>query len=315
MRKQTGFTLVELLVVVAILGILASLLLPALARARESARRASCLNNLKQWGTVFKMYADESSGLYPPLHASIVPGGTVDCSGEGAPTKNFVLAAGPSVLTVFPEYLTEPRIVICPSDPMESVLDLVAATGDSEFAVPCTSRSRGQQLIDASYLYLGWVFDQADGNDGEITFGGITGPRQIVESLGILMLPWAITGPPSEADAALVDGNIETFTEGFGNGGVGTTIYRLREGVERFLITDIDSPASSAQAQSQIWIMTDNLSTNVPRYNHIPGGSNVLYLDGHVEYLRYEELGRAPANGLMAQFNDSVFPSFELPTP
>src|SRR5690606_29450865 len=66
------------------------------------------------------------------------------------------------------------------------------------------------------------------------------------------------------------------------------TVYRLREGIERFFVTDINNPAASARAQSDIWIMADWISTktsDTESFNHLPGGSNVLYLDGHVQYL------------------------------
>ncbi|MCP4643154.1 MAG: type II secretion system protein [bacterium] len=60
--------MIELLVVVTIIGILAAIPLPALARVREAARRASCQNNLKQWGIVYRRYSNESKGeKFPPL--------------------------------------------------------------------------------------------------------------------------------------------------------------------------------------------------------------------------------------------------------
>jgi len=78
-RHQTarthGFTLIELLVVIAIIAILAAILFPVFARARENARRTSCLSNLKQLGLATMMYAQDYDETYPQYHCD-QPGST-----------------------------------------------------------------------------------------------------------------------------------------------------------------------------------------------------------------------------------------------
>ncbi|OVE77146.1 hypothetical protein BVX99_03475 [bacterium F16] len=69
-QKKNRFTLIELLVVVAIIAILAGMLLPVLSKAREKARRSTCIGNLKQIGLACFMYANDNDGLFP-----VGPGG------------------------------------------------------------------------------------------------------------------------------------------------------------------------------------------------------------------------------------------------
>lgn len=294
--KRRGFTLIELLVVIAIIGILASILLPALARAREQARRASCANNLKQWGVIFSMYAGESKGgLYPPEELE---------SGCG---HRACFAWGPLVSSVFPEYLTDLGIVFCPSDSTDRLENHVTAEVNTLINKVEGNRQEGVEAIDASYTYVAWVLDRVSDTD-PVDFApplfmiadllGLSeadsvdfaeGPAQLIDMThSLLFATHGFHGDEHAAELRAEADKDRTVTLGNGNGG-GETVYRVRSGIDRFMITDINNAGKSAKSESELFVMFDNVAIFSEQFNHIPGGGNVLYMDGHVSWIRYPD--------------------------
>jgi len=103
--SQRAFSLIELLVVIAIIAILAALLLPALASAKERARRVKCLSNLKQVGLGLKLFAQDRDGYYP-WHLPASDGGTYGPNAAEA-WRNFMAAS---------DEIDTPKVLVCPSD-------------------------------------------------------------------------------------------------------------------------------------------------------------------------------------------------------
>lgn len=266
----------ELLAVVAIIGLMAAMALPALSVALEAAKSRGCASNLKQLALTLSMYAAEENGKYPPLQRKL----GVNCDRRNRGTFMF---DGPSI---FPEYASDVRILICQSNetsieeyekgiwknryrlrfkcdfgltPQEEV---VIDEKNQEAVNPCL-------IDDSSYTYFPWVsrfewfmddatmdlsenFEHAMRNLFDPGGQGLNDPVEFLDETDqlVAMLP-------------------------------------LSQGIERFLITDINNPGRSFIGPTEIPVVFDRVSFAPLLRNHKKVAGNILFLDGHVEWVRH----------------------------
>lgn len=307
-RNRRGFTLLELMVVITIISILAAILLPALARAREAARRIKCASNLRQMGLVFLMYANENSDMFPPAH----PNGrwgeaeywTADLA-DGYPPQlyrnNYTFDMG----AIYPDYFTEVKTMVCPSSLVQYEDDITTMYCDVTMT---------PEHVDPS------IFPLETDEWEELRLRGNVQPQSDPDCMTSQMyvyLPYAVLTEEqalwlwNELDRLMYNGEVDFMREdltvpgGHAPGG-GDLYLRTRVSVGRHFIEDINNPGRTMVADSEVPVLFDAFSesTGFLRLNHTePRGGNVLFADGHVEFRRYpDKYRRIPYTELFVEW-------------
>ena len=144
LSRKTGFTLIELLVVIAIIAILAAILFPVFARARENARRTSCISNMKQLNLGFILYAQDYDERFSNVAATTTT--TVGC--PTLPTKPCNLSWP---VRVYP-YIKNTDVFNCPSKPdTRWIGDTIGTSGATSVSYGYNYKFSGKTLSSLAY--------------------------------------------------------------------------------------------------------------------------------------------------------------------
>ncbi len=290
---------------------------------------------------MMKMFSSENNGLFPAGQQWNIGGFGWQLGVNGMGNfHNEIWPADKGVLGndgLYPEYWTDVNIMICPSDsrstdlhwigdigieedvqaqldkitgsdwPSKAIRNSILSQPVSYIYMPYATKTTSQ-MLDAAFIVANWALGKPGGGN----YSDVNGVARIavVHSPDIVSRggpsQWNIVAYWANRGAVDLPGTHPASPRGGWRDDDGSPLPgsypRLKEGIERFFITDINNPAASAVGQSGLPVMWDAWSTSghlhaqlfdvdkgaAARFNHIPGGSNVLYMDGHVEFVRYQ---------------------------
>lgn len=287
--RRRGFTFVELMLSISIIAVLMAILLPVLGRAREAALRTYCMNNMRELGRIFVLFAQDHKGYWPAGAPNEVWGepGTGDY--DRRLIRNNYICDGRGLL----DYVGNFKVFVCRSSsnnipydwdrwytdvtfmPQHRNPGLIA---NPQFAAQAGTLSRPtpdwECLTDQQYFYV---------------------PYAVTTQAQMLFLFNELDRHMANGDIDFMQDDLPASVPGQGPGG-SDIFYRVRDGIERMFITDVNNPAASAKAESDIPIFFDQTSIRGHlAFNHVaPLGGNVLYMDSSVRFVHYPDSRRIP---------------------
>ena len=325
-RPAGGFTLIELLVVIAIIGVLIALLLPAVQAAREAARRAGCVNNLKQIGLALHNYVS-ATGVFPPGYvSSILPNVTDACNQdqENTPGQSVDRGAGWAWGSmILPQMeqnavynsinfnlsvayhdndtcsLTALSVFLCPSDPGPSTIPVFenppdpANPGSYNASHVVDTLSRGNYI---GMYGLGEICSQSNSRDVANNGAGSSPGNPLGSHLGMFYRNSNVSV------ANVTDGTSQSIAVGERSHNLSYVTWVARS-IDGWLGitspieggTDQFNPSPEecwTQVLGPVGLEDGNRTINNPTahvedyWSRHPGGANMLFADGSVHFLK-----------------------------